>query len=61
MIAAEAELGIENVITNECERKATHGDKLSMHYRGTLADTGKQFDASYCGFEKYVIFVKFRG
>jgi FKBP-type peptidyl-prolyl cis-trans isomerase len=47
MIAAEAELGIENVVVNECERKATHGDKLSMHYRGTLADTGKQFDASY--------------
>ena len=23
------------------------GDKLTMHYRGTLASNGKQFDSSY--------------
>merc|ERR1711893_373449 len=46
-VAFAADLKIDNIVENECERKATHGDKLSMHYRGTLADGGKQFDASY--------------
>ena len=31
----------------ECERKSQKGDKIQVHYRGTLADGGKQFDASY--------------
>jgi len=31
----------------ECERKSQKGDKISVHYRGTLEDGGKQFDASY--------------
>ncbi|KAI0997468.1 hypothetical protein K3495_g10719 [Podosphaera aphanis] len=31
----------------ECERKTKVGDKISVHYRGTLQATGKQFDASY--------------
>jgi len=31
----------------ECERKSKKGDKISVHYRGTLQDGGKQFDASY--------------
>ena len=44
--AYAADLKIENLVENECERKAAHGDKLSMHYRGTL-ENGKQFDASY--------------
>lgn len=30
----------------ECERKTQKGDSVSMHYRGTLADTGAKFDAS---------------
>ncbi|KAF5019052.1 hypothetical protein F66182_8944 [Fusarium sp. NRRL 66182] len=30
-----------------CERKTQKGDKVQMHYRGTLKDSGKQFDASY--------------
>ncbi|KAI9732995.1 MAG: Peptidyl-prolyl cis-trans isomerase fpr2 [Cirrosporium novae-zelandiae] len=31
----------------ECSRKTQKGDKVDMHYRGRLADTGKEFDASY--------------
>lgn len=31
----------------ECERKTKVGDKISVHYRGTLHGTGKEFDASY--------------
>ncbi|KAJ3483056.1 hypothetical protein NLG97_g7401 [Lecanicillium saksenae] len=31
----------------ECDRKTKKGDKVSMHYRGTLEADGKQFDASY--------------
>jgi hypothetical protein len=29
-----------------CERKTKNGDKIHMHYRGTLAADGSQFDAS---------------
>ncbi|RDW82499.1 peptidylprolyl isomerase-2 [Coleophoma cylindrospora] len=31
----------------ECERKSQKGDKISVHYRGTLAADGSEFDASY--------------
>ena len=31
----------------QCTRRSRAGDRLSMHYRGTLADTGEQFDSSY--------------
>ena len=31
----------------ECDRKSQKGDKISVHYRGSLADGGLQFDASY--------------
>lgn len=31
----------------ECERKSQKGDKISVHYRGTLAKDGTEFDASY--------------
>jgi len=27
--------------------KCTIGDKIEVHYRGTLEDGGKEFDASY--------------
>lgn len=45
--AAAADLQIEVTHKVECTRKTTNGDGVKMHYRGTLADTGKQFDASY--------------
>ncbi|KAK8196107.1 Peptidyl-prolyl cis-trans isomerase fpr2 [Zalaria obscura] len=31
----------------ECSRKTIAGDKIAVHYRGTLASTGSEFDASY--------------
>ncbi|OAA82238.1 FK506-binding protein 2 [Akanthomyces lecanii RCEF 1005] len=44
--AAAAELKIDVTHKVECERKTKKGDKVSMHYRGTLAADGSQFDAS---------------
>ncbi|KAI8867258.1 hypothetical protein GQ42DRAFT_109401, partial [Ramicandelaber brevisporus] len=32
---------------DDCPRRSTNGDKLTMHYRGTLFSDGSQFDASY--------------
>ncbi|KAK8104335.1 uncharacterized protein PG998_011368 [Apiospora kogelbergensis] len=42
-----AELKIEVTQAVECDRKTKKGDPVEMHYRGTLAANGKQFDASY--------------
>ena len=30
-----------------CTRKTVKGDKVDVHYRGTLQSTGKEFDSSY--------------
>ncbi|KAJ5103825.1 FK506-binding protein 2 [Penicillium argentinense] len=46
-LACAAELGIETTHKVECTRKTQNGDNISMHYRGTLQDSGKQFDSSY--------------
>lgn len=46
LVAAD-ELKIDVTLPVECDRKTQKGDKVQMHYRGTLAGTGKQFDASY--------------
>ncbi|OHE99880.1 FKBP-type peptidyl-prolyl cis-trans isomerase [Colletotrichum orchidophilum] len=44
---AAADLKIDVTQEVECDRKTKNGDKLTMHYRGTLKADGKQFDASY--------------
>lgn len=31
----------------ECSRKTKKGDNIEVHYRGTLQETGKEFDSSY--------------
>ena len=31
----------------ECTRKTVKGDKIDVHYRGSLQSTGKEFDSSY--------------
>ncbi len=46
LVAAEEELKIEVTHAVECSRKTQKGASVSMHYRGTLADSGKKFDAS---------------
>jgi FK506-binding protein 2 len=39
---------IENLTPEiTCTRKTKTGDKIDVHYRGTLASDGTQFDASY--------------
>lgn len=43
-----AGLETEYVYTPEkCTRKTVKGDKIEVHYRGTLASDGSEFDASY--------------
>ena len=44
-LAAE-ELGVDVTLAVECERKTTKGDKINVHYRGTLQSNGQEFDAS---------------
>lgn len=38
---------LRSVPAEQCLRKTANGDKLAMHYRGTLKETGTEFDASY--------------
>lgn len=41
-------LEIENLTPEvTCSRKTKSGDHVDVHYRGTLASDGSQFDASY--------------
>lgn len=42
-----AEVTTEYTLTHECNRKTQRGDTINVHYRGTLASNGNQFDASY--------------
>lgn len=44
---AAEEVIVEVTRAVECERKSRVNDEIAVHYRGTLASTGEQFDASY--------------
>ncbi|KYK55383.1 fkbp-type peptidyl-prolyl [Drechmeria coniospora] len=45
--AASDKLKIDVTSAVECTRKTKNGDRISMHYRGTLGGSGKKFDSSY--------------
>ncbi|KAK5659294.1 hypothetical protein OQA88_1387 [Cercophora sp. LCS_1] len=46
-VVAAADLGIETTLAVECERKTQKGDKINVHYLGTLQTNGQKFDSSY--------------
>lgn len=46
-LAADEELKIDVTRAVECDRKTQKGDKIEVHYRGTLQKDGSEFDASY--------------
>lgn len=43
---AADELNIDVTLPVECERKTQKGDKINVHYKGTLQSDGSKFDAS---------------
>ncbi|KAF2681177.1 hypothetical protein K458DRAFT_391974 [Lentithecium fluviatile CBS 122367] len=58
VILALATAAVADIINNEhlktevltpaeCSRKTKAGDKINVHYRGTLESDGSEFDASY--------------
>ncbi|EXV00063.1 FKBP-type peptidyl-prolyl cis-trans isomerase [Metarhizium robertsii] len=46
-LGAADDLKIDVTHSVQCDRKTQKGDKVAMHYKGTLGDSGKKFDASY--------------
>ena len=46
VLAAADDFKIDVTQAVECDRKTKSGDNIQVHYRGTLADGGKQFDSS---------------
>ncbi|KAI9807833.1 MAG: Peptidyl-prolyl cis-trans isomerase fpr2 [Sarcosagium campestre] len=49
LVAADDDAGVIVSVTEvvDCERKTERGDTIDVHYRGTLASDGSEFDASY--------------
>merc|ERR1712070_161627 len=45
--ALDTPLDIQVEHAVECSRKTKRGDKVQVHYRGTLESDGSEFDASY--------------
>ncbi|TKA68946.1 hypothetical protein B0A55_08237 [Friedmanniomyces simplex] len=45
--ALDKPLDIQVQHSTECSRKSARGDKVEVHYRGTLEKDGSEFDASY--------------
>ncbi|PHH60190.1 hypothetical protein CDD81_1970 [Ophiocordyceps australis] len=46
-VSLAEKLDVQVTLPVECDRKTQNGDRVSMHYKGTLASTGEKFDASY--------------
>ncbi|KAF2437058.1 hypothetical protein EJ08DRAFT_11575 [Tothia fuscella] len=46
-LALDKPLNIEVTEAATCNRKTVAGDKIEVHYRGTLESDGTEFDASY--------------
>ncbi|KAF1982531.1 hypothetical protein K402DRAFT_397441 [Aulographum hederae CBS 113979] len=46
-LALDKPLNIEVTHPVTCSRKTASGDKINVHYRGTLESDGSEFDASY--------------
>lgn len=47
VVLAEESVTVDVTRAVECDRKTKKGDRIEVHYRGTLQDGGKEFDASY--------------
>ncbi len=47
VLAADG-LKIDVTLPVECDRQTKKGDKIHVHYRGTLQSNGQKFDASTC-------------
>lgn len=47
VLALDKPLNIEVTTAKECTRKTVRGDKVKVHYRGTLEADGKEFDSSF--------------
>ena len=47
VFAAGEEVQVDIITPVECSRKSVKGDSIQVHYRGTLASDGTEFDASY--------------